>query len=161
MNRAALLLLATLGSAGNSGSVIAAQEPAAVGFWLNQAQGWVVETKLCSSGLCGYLVGFRKNNIPGHVARDRKNPDPKERDKPLCGLMLLGSFQPSKNEPGKWEDGWVYDPENGSTYTGNAEMIDPNTIKLRGYVVIPLFGRTLTLTRETGTINRCSAPAKE
>lgn len=75
--------------------------------------------------------------------------------------MLLGSFKPSKYEEGKWEGGWVYDPETGSTYTGDAEMIDADTIKLRGYVIIPLFGRTVTLTREVGTINRCSVPAKE
>jgi uncharacterized protein (DUF2147 family) len=156
MKRAILLLSTMLSFAGIPNAANAAHEPAAVGFWLNRIQGWVVETRPCDSGLCGYLVGFRKNKSPGHVARDSQNPDPMKRSVPLCGLMLLGSFTPSKHVDGKWEDGWVYDPESGTTYTGEAQLIDADTIKLRGYVLIPLFGRTLTLTREAGTINPCS-----
>jgi len=142
------------------GPATAAPEPGALGFWLNPAEGWVVETVRCASGLCGYLVGFRKTESPDYVPKDSQNPDPTKRNAPLCGLMLLGGFTPARGAPGRWEHGWVYDPDTGTTYTGEAQMIDANTIKLRGYVLIPLFGRTLTLIREVGTINRCSVPPR-
>jgi uncharacterized protein (DUF2147 family) len=36
-------------------------------------------------------------------------------------------------------------------------MDGPDTLKLRGFVGISLFGRTETWTRESGTPNRCTA----
>jgi uncharacterized protein (DUF2147 family) len=151
--------LIALGLSGAGRSAIAAQEPAAIGFWLNQAQGWVVETKICDTGICGFLVGFRE--AAGQILRDWRNPDPAKRGAPECGLMLLGGFMPSKDQQQKWEHGWVYDPVSASTYTGEAQMVDGNTIKLRGYVLIPLFGRTLTLVREVGPVKRCSVPRQD
>jgi uncharacterized protein (DUF2147 family) len=158
MTSSALFLSIALGLAGIAGPAHAAVEPGAIGFWLNPEQGWVVETVHCDSGLCGYLVGFRKNASPDHVARDSHNPDPTRRGTPLCGIMLLGGFTPSTRAAGRWENGWVYDTDTGTTYVGIAQLIDANTIKLRGYVLIPLFGRTLTLIREVVTTNRCATP---
>lgn len=160
MKWTALLLAVALGLAGFVHTATAAQETGALGFWLNQEQGWVVEAKPCKTGVCGYLVGFRKTRNAGYVAKDTLNPDPKMRSRPLCGLMLLGGFVPSADADGKWEDGWVYDPDSGSTYTGVAQLTDPDTIKLRGYVLIPLFGRTITLIRDVGTIDRCVLASK-
>jgi uncharacterized protein (DUF2147 family) len=131
-------------------------ELSAFGFWLNEEQGWVIETVPCENKVCGYLVGFRKTQSNTYVARDSQNPDPKKRDRPLCGLMLLGGFAPSKETSGKWEDGWVYDPDNGAIYTGEGQMADANTINMRGYILIPLFGRTITLIRQVGAVVRCS-----
>jgi uncharacterized protein (DUF2147 family) len=154
----ALVVSIGLGVIGLAAAAGAAPEASAIGFWLNQDQGWVVETAPCASGLCGHLVGFRKTQYDGYVARDAQNPDKTKRNTPLCGLMLLGGFTPSKEAAAKWENGWVYDPDSGSTYSGVAELVDRDTVKLRGYVLLPLFGRTLTLIRETGTVTRCSVP---
>jgi len=161
MKRAALLVAITLGLAGASAAASADPAPAAVGLWLSQSQGWVVETTPCDDGVCGYLVAFRETKSADYVARDSQNPDPKKRDTPLCGLKLLGGFTPSKLVAAKWEHGWVYDPDTGSTYTGEAQLVDADTIKLRGYLIIPLFGRTLTLIRQAGAITRCSVPASD
>jgi uncharacterized protein (DUF2147 family) len=160
MKLKALIVASSLGLAGLSGSAHAesAAESGALGLWLNQAQGWVVETVRCDSGLCGTLVSFIKGNGDNYVARDSRNPDPTKRGTPLCGLMLLGNFTPSKSVEKKWENGWVYDPDSGATYKGEASLTDANTVNLRGYVLIPLFGKTLTLVRQTGTITRCTVP---
>ena len=73
---------------------------------------------------------------------------------------MMGSFKPDSSNPGKWVGGWAYDPDGGSTYSGQMELADPNTLKLRGYVGIPLFGRTETWTRESAAPphNRCTVP---
>ena len=131
----------------------------AVGFWLTTDGQAVVHIEDCgASGLCGYLVGLRPR-CEGDVGRDIKNPDETKRDVPLCGLMILGSLKPSSDTPGKWEDGWAYDPDSGNTYSGQMQLEGPDTLKLRGYVGIPLLGRSETWARETVANNRCTPPA--
>ena len=46
-----------------------------------------------------------------------------------------------------WEDGWIYDPNNGNTYSCEMTLIDHKTLKIRGYIGITLFGRTEIWTR--------------
>jgi uncharacterized protein (DUF2147 family) len=128
-------------------------------FWKNDEQGWVVETKPCDSGLCAYLVDYPvvHDHEPGYVPRDIHNPDPARRGAPLCGLPLMGGFKPSGEKD--WDGGWVYDPDTGRTYSGVISVVDATTVKLRGYVGISLFGKTLTLRRAADTPTRCSETA--
>ena len=138
----------------------AAESASAVGFWVTQDHGAVVAIEPCSSGLCGHLVGLRTDRPPGEVSVDDRNPDAAKRNVPRCGLLLMGSMKPAGDTPGKWQDGWVYDPESGNTYSGTIRLEGPNTLRLRGYVGIPLLGRTEIWTRESGDAkNRCTPPA--
>jgi uncharacterized protein (DUF2147 family) len=41
----------------------------------------------------------------------------------------------------------VYDPKSGKTYRGKMTFVSPNQLNLRGFIGIPLFGRTTTWTR--------------
>jgi uncharacterized protein (DUF2147 family) len=151
-----LTLLLTLCTAGAS-PAMAVEYPNE--FWINPDQGWVVETKPCDSGLCGYLVGYRETDPhpPGYIPKDVHNPDPSHRDAPLCGLMLMGGFNPADETARNWENGWIYDPDSGKTYSGTISLVDRETVKLRGYVGIALFGRTMMLKRETRPPAKCSA----
>jgi len=138
----------------------AADAPSATGFWVTQDHGAVVDIEPCGSGLCGTLVGLRTDHKPGDQLVDLHNSDPAKRNDPLCGMVLMGSMKPAMGTSGKWADGWVYDPDSGNTYSGQMQLDGPDTLKLRGYVGISLFGRTETWTRETGeTKNRCVRPA--
>lgn len=74
--------------------------------------------------------------------------------------MLIGGFTPVSDAKDKWENGWVYDPDTGSTYSGEAEVVDADTINVRGYVLVPMLGETITLVRQTGAIVRCSVAPK-
>jgi len=84
------------------------------------------------------------------------NPDRSRRDQLMCGLLLMGGFKPAEPEGKAWSDGWVYDPDSGSTYSGDISVVDAHTVTLRGYVGIKLFGKTLTLRRSTEIPARCS-----
>ena len=130
--------------------------PSLAGFWVPEHGGWVVEITPCSGEYCGRLVGLAKSPRPMAERVDAQNPDPDKRSTPLCGLEVLKAFKPAKAEPGKWEDGWIYDPDKGNVYSAEARLDGPDTLKLRGYIVLPLLGRSLTLTRETGPVNRCA-----
>jgi uncharacterized protein (DUF2147 family) len=142
-----------------AGAAIADDAPSAAGFWITPDHGAVVNIVPCDSGMCGYIVGLRTDHAPGDVPRDVKNHDPAKRNEPTCGLMMMGSLKPAAGTPGKWEGGWVYDPDSGDTYTAQMQLDGANTLNLRGYLGISLFGRTQTWTRETGeTKNRCTKP---
>ncbi len=137
-----------------------ADEPSAVGYWVTPEGGSVVQIMPCDSGLCGAIVGLRLTRKPTDNPLDVKNPDASKRTQPLCGLVMAGSLKPVKGSTTKWEDGWVYDPDGGSTYTAEMKLDGPDTLKLRGFVGISLFGRTMTWTREPegDNKNRCTPP---
>ncbi len=61
------------------------------------------------------------------------------------GLVNLEGF---KFDDGEWEDGTIYDPKSGKTYSATMELDGKNLLKIRGYVGISLFGRTTEWTRQ-------------
>src|SRR5579862_2790403 len=161
MKCAAFALAAAIGLAFVPTPAKAESTLSVAGLWLNPEQGWIVEYAACGTGMCGTLVSFRNGNAPEHAPRDRRNPDRAKRTAPLCGLLVVHGFVPSPGGAGKWEGGWIYDPQTGGTYQGLAELVGADTIKLRGYLMSPLLGRTVTLVRVTGAIERCALPADE
>lgn len=86
----------------------------------------------------------------GEPKRDLENPDPALRDRPVMGLTILQDF--TYDGDGTWSGGTVYDPANGKTYKGKLYLdgTGDDTLELRGYVGIPLFGRTTTWRRVEG-----------
>ena len=71
---------------------------------------------------------------------DKNNPDKALQNAPIKGYRLLKDFQ--FKEGNIWHEGTIYDPENGSTYACTIEMVDENTLEIRGYIGISAFGRT-------------------
>jgi uncharacterized protein (DUF2147 family) len=135
----------------------AAQRPddAVLGRWLTEDREGVVEMFRCENALCGRLVWLKKpRDARGQVPVDAHNPTPALRNRPICGLVILGGFRPSG--PGAWSDGWVYDPESGKTYHAELALEGGDRLKLRGYVGIPLFGASQVWTRADPGIGSCS-----
>lgn len=75
---------------------------------------------------------------------DKHNPDPKRRNTPILGLLLMQGF---KYEDGAWKDGTIYDAESGKTYNCTLKLKDKNTLEVRGFIGISLIGRTDVWTR--------------
>jgi uncharacterized protein (DUF2147 family) len=71
--------------------------------------------------------------------KDVHNKDPKLRDRPLVGAVLMWHL---RYDDGEYVDGYVYNPEDGGTYRVNAEVLSPESLKIRGYLGISLFGQT-------------------
>jgi uncharacterized protein (DUF2147 family) len=44
-------------------------------------------------------------------------------------------------EDGEYVDGYVYNPEDGGTYRLKAEVLGAESLKIRGYLGISLFGQ--------------------
>ncbi len=128
-------------------AAMAADGPDAVlGVWLDSGGKAQVEIIKCGERLCGHIVWLKSPlDKHGNEKLDKHNPDEALRTRKLLGLQLLSDFKNAAG--GVWEDGKIYNPEDGETYHATLKLDGDDTLKLRGYVGIPLFGRTRTWTR--------------
>lgn len=125
---------------------IAGTVPAIDGIWLSgDGDGWI-EISTAGNTLSGVITGS-PNASPERPDTDEKNPDPALRDRPLVGLELFAGFEYNGN--GRWSGGTIYDPNSGKTYRCIVTVVDDDTLKVRGYVGVPLLGRTETWKRRT------------
>ena len=68
------------------------------------------------------------------------------KNKPVEGLQILSGLKADGNN--QWSDGKLVDPESGKTYSGKLTLSDNGqSLKLRGYVGTPVFGRSQTWQR--------------
>ncbi|MGA0556679.1 DUF2147 domain-containing protein [Larkinella sp. VNQ87] len=81
----------------------------------------------------------------GGPDKDVKNPDPAKRNRELIGLTILNDFV--FNGKNSWEDGTIYDPREGKTYSCKLTLKDSKNLSIRGYVGVSLFGRTEVWTK--------------
>jgi uncharacterized protein (DUF2147 family) len=77
--------------------------------------------------------------------KDIHNPDPQLRERDVIGLVILHDFVYDGNNT--WKNGTIYDPQTGKTYQSKMTLDDQGNLKVRGYIGIPLIGRTETFTR--------------
>jgi uncharacterized protein (DUF2147 family) len=110
---AALVLTGAL--AGALGAPPGANRVDVTGLWNAPGDGGsTVRLERCDDGLCGYIV--TSPHIQADPAqRDIRNRDVAQRGRPLRNLMFM-KVRPIG--PGRWGDGWVYNPEDGGTYKG-------------------------------------------
>ncbi len=113
---------------------------AIVGEWLTAAKDGKVQIYKSGNKFFGKINWGNRPN-----GKDTNNPDPKLRDQNLIGLVILKDF--SFNGKDKWEDGTIYDPNNGKTYSCVIRLKDEKILEVRGYIGISLLGRTEVWTR--------------
>jgi uncharacterized protein (DUF2147 family) len=89
---------------------------------------------------CGSQVARGSGHRPAH-GPTKIIPDPALRRRPLVGLPVLWSLQPSG--PGKWS-GTLYNVENGNTYEGHLLDVGPRTIRIEGCAIGICGGRNLS-----------------
>ncbi len=111
------------------------------GLWYAEGGAAQVEIARCADGLCGRVVWLRAPfDEDGCTLRDRENPDPALRTRPVLGLEVLRGLQPAPD--GAWTDGTIYDPSSGRTYRCEARLDGDDRLRLRGYVGVTWLGRT-------------------
>lgn len=67
------------------------------------------------------------------------------KDKPLTGMMILYDLEKT---PTGGIDGSVLNPGSGKVYSCYIELASRDKLKLRGYMGLPAFGKTLYWTRK-------------
>ncbi len=116
-----------------------------VGVWLTDGGKSKVEIYKKGDEYFGKIIWLREPNENGKPKVDKNNPDDDLKSRPLVGMELLSDFEFDDDE---WEDGEIYDPESGKTYS--CEMtLDGNTLNVRGYIGVSWVGRTTEWTRSS------------
>lgn len=133
--RASILLLLTLFSALTG---VAQKADDILGIWYNEEKTAKVEIFKTSDKYFGKIVWLKEPNRDGKPKLDINNEDKSLRDRPVMGMQILKDFEFDEDE---WEDGTIYDPKNGSTYSCYITK-KGNILNVRGYIGFALIGRT-------------------
>ena len=113
-----------------------------VGKWLSEDKEGITTIYENNVKYFGKITWLKKpNDEKGKPFTDTENPDKSKRIQPLLGLVILKGFVYKNNQ---WENGTIYDPESGKTYTCTIWISD-GKLKVRGYWGI--FYQTQTWTK--------------
>ncbi len=151
--RRAKILLAAAGLSWFAAPALADNSP--MGWWVDQSGKAGIVISACGADLCGKIEWLKVPlNTEGKPKTDVHNGNAALQNRPLCGLSILGNFVPDGD--GGWKGGWIYDPEGGKTYRSVMHVAADGTLHVRGYVGIPLLGRSEVWTRPAATPVPCS-----
>lgn len=122
-----------------------------LGTYWNQEKDAKIRIFLAQNGKYSGKVEWMKepNDANGKPKKDVNNPNKDLRDNDRLGLVILKYFEYNEKEK-IWEDGTVYDPKNGKTYSGiiRFEASNKDKLYLRGYVAgMTWIGRTAEWSR--------------
>lgn len=142
--------------AGVLASSASAQAPSVMGTWLTASGKAQVRIGPCadpaSGPICGYIASLINPTGPDGVvvapeaATDFRNSDPALRGRKVLGMPLIWGFKKT-SDPNVFEDGKIYNGENGKIYNANINLQPDGKLRLRGYVGAPMFGETQVWTR--------------
>lgn len=134
----------------NKSAVPQTAAPGPSGLWIDHTGRGAVEIAPCSEGLCGRIVWLQQpNDKSGQLLRDENNEDRAKRTQPICGLQIIGGL---KLQPdGSWDNGWIYDPEQGARFDVELRLRNPNQLQVMGY-------KGLKFLSETYQWKRAAAP---
>ena len=138
-----LLLAITVSSA-----PLPAQTSPMLGDWREPA-GSIIHIEKCSTGICLRLLSLGPK---APSTTDLHNTDAALRGRLLCNLEIGSHFD--LTDATHASGGRLYDPKSGRTYSGTM-VVKGDTLKLRGYVGAPIFGRTEIWQRFVGVVASC------
>lgn len=110
------------------------------GVWYNEEKTAKINIFKATNGkFYGEIIWLKVPDKNGKPKVDENNPDKNKRSHPLLKLQVLKGFE--KDGDKTYEDGTIYDPKNGKTYSCKITH-NVNSLNVRGYVGISLIGRT-------------------
>ena len=120
-----------------------------LGYWLNEQREAKIQIYRVGDKFNGKIVWLRDpiDTETGKPKLDKKSPDPKQHSVPVIGLNILKGF--IYDGDSEWEDGTIYDPKNGITYSCYIRFEGKDRLKIRGYIGVSMLGRTTYWTRTT------------
>ena len=79
------------------------------------------------------IVWLKEPNKNGKPKVDDKNPDAKLKNRPIMGLEMLKGFKFNESD-NEWNDGSIYNPASGKTYSCYINFESATKVKIRGYI---------------------------
>lgn len=137
------------------------------GVWVDHSGRSAVEIAPCapavgtapppagSASLCGRIVWLQNpNDEKGQPLRDTQNKNATKRGGPICGLQIIGDVKPQAN--GTWDNGWIYDPEEGSQFDVELTLKNPETLQVKGYMGVKFLSETYVWRRAKEMPQKCT-----
>jgi len=126
-----------------SGNLFAQANPDAIlGIWFNEEKDAKIKVYKEDGKFYGKIVWHKTGDDISPY--DENNPDRELQKRKKLGLVILNDFE---FDDGKWEDGTIYDPKSGKTYSCIIKLEKDGTLNVRGYIGISLIGRTTEWTK--------------
>lgn len=107
-----------------------------LGRWLTSKKDTVVRLESCEDGLCAYIDWI-------HPEEEQTGFD----GQALCGQKVMWGFTPSEVRDKLWIRGTIYRADDDKRYSGQLRHPEPDVLTVRGYIAIPAFGKSYTLSR--------------
>jgi len=128
-----------------------AQAPASpVGLWKNiddetkqpKAMIRITEKDGVISGKIEKILTDRTDAVCDKCTDDRK-------DQPVQGMTIVSGIRKNADQPDLFDGGSILDPNNGKVYRSQMRLTEGGKkLEVRGYIGLPLLGRTQTWLRE-------------
>ncbi len=117
------------------------------GIWYNTKKDGKIKVYQQDGKYYGEIVWLLEPNDEndGKPKRDINNPDDSKHQNPIIGLVVLKDLE--FDEDNVWDNGKIYDPENGKTYSCKMTLKDKDHLDVRGFIGFSLLGRTENWTR--------------
>jgi len=127
------ILLATAAALTLSAAAQAADDPV-IGTWWNVTKSAQITIAPCGESVCGNISWMKEpNREDGTPKRDINNEDESLRSRTILGMQIIGGFE--KEETGEWDDGDIYNPEDGNTYSSNMQITNDGNLRVEGCVL--------------------------
>jgi uncharacterized protein (DUF2147 family) len=94
----------------------------------------------------------------GHPRRDQLNEDRRLRDRPICGLQIIGDLKPMRD--GSWDRGWIYDHEQGESFDVEFRLKTPDVLQVTGYKGLKFLSETFRWHRADHPLTPTCPPSK-
>lgn len=128
-----------------------AQQATPVGVWKTIDDKTKVEKSLVRITEAGGALTGRIEKLLDPAAK----PDAvceectdERKGKPILGMTILNGVKKNAEHEGLWDGGTILDPNNGKTYKVRLKPAqDGKTLEVRGYVGMPMLGRSQTWIR--------------
>jgi uncharacterized protein (DUF2147 family) len=106
-----------------------------VGNWWTEGKEGLMKIVKTKSGRYEVIIVSGKDEAKNDV----NNPNPKLRERKLKGIVIMWNL---RFEDGEYVDGYCYNPRDGNTYRVKMKILGQNSLRIHGYLLIPLLGQS-------------------
>lgn len=138
------IFLSVLLSLGLLNLALAQKADDILGQWYNTEKDAKIEIFKDGGKYFGRVVWLKDPVENGKPVMDANNSDKSKRTRPIIGMKLLEDFE---FKGSSWENGSIYDPRNGKTYSSTIKKKAENILEVRGFIGVSLIGRTVEWTK--------------
>ncbi len=130
----------------NSLTIYNSSENQIVGFWMSETKDLSVEIYKKNNRFYGKVVWFACLPETPFMEdfKDINNPNPSLRNRKWLGLEVVDNL---KYANGEWNGGTIYDPNSGRKYSSVVRMKSENSIVVRGYWGLEIFGKSMQFSK--------------